>query len=83
MHRHKHVEKLVAYKPVPLSAAANPPQTLIVWAQNGTRDLEKDPEPDFTTRKMILEELNDGSWILGLSLVLMDGTRCFPSPKWC
>jgi hypothetical protein len=51
MHRYKHVEKLLAYKPVPLSAAANAPQTLIVWAQNGTRDLEKDPELDFTYSK--------------------------------
>jgi hypothetical protein len=51
MHRYKCVEKLVAYKPVPLSAAVNAPQTLIVWAQNGTRDLEKEPEPNFTYSK--------------------------------
>ncbi|KAJ6087828.1 conidial yellow pigment biosynthesis polyketide synthase [Penicillium canescens] len=61
MHRYKNVEKLAAYKPVPLSAAANAPQTLIVWAQDGARIWRRTPSLILPTRKMILEVLNDGS----------------------
>jgi iron transport multicopper oxidase len=83
MHRYKNVKNLAVHMPVPLSAADNAPQTLIIWVQDRTRDPEKDPEPDFTYWKD--EPGNIVRWILDPRpiLVLMDGAHCFQSTQWC
>lgn len=48
---YRSVEKLAAYKPLPIPSTARGLQTLIIWAEHGARDPMKDPEPDFSYNK--------------------------------
>ncbi|KFY93462.1 hypothetical protein V498_04419 [Pseudogymnoascus sp. VKM F-4517 (FW-2822)] len=56
------VEKLAAYTPLRISSTAQGLQILIIWAEDGARDSEKDPEPDFSYNKGDRKSIEQ--WIL-------------------